>query len=155
MRRRRTYNIGLPEDDQHPLSALLQTQPSAGTQKKLHQVPIKTSGDTLQHTRSQGRRTPLPQTTILSQWLPELIRLEVSAKTDNRQYYNKTQHMASNPIYRQHLRSSRPSSQTTRNRNCPSTSKILAQPPNENQRSNRPEWTVVGHLQSPVQGLFQ
>ncbi len=127
----------------------------AGTQEKLRQNPIQTSGDTLQHTRSPGRRTPLPQTTILPQWLPELIRPEGSAETASMQYYSKTEHVASNPIHRQHLRSSRPSSQATRNRSCPSTSRNLAQQTDENQRSNRPERTVIDHLQSPVQGLYQ
>ncbi len=90
------YNIGLQEDDQRSLNALLQKQPSAGTQKKLRKNPIQTSGDTRQHTRSQRRRTPLPQTTILPQWLPELNRSEDSVETASSQYCCKTGHMASN-----------------------------------------------------------
>ncbi len=39
--RRRTYNIGLPENGQYPPNAFLQKQPSAGTQKKLRQNSIQ------------------------------------------------------------------------------------------------------------------
>ncbi len=69
-------------------------------------------------------------------------------------FVQKTEHMASNPIYRQHLRSSRPSSQSTRNRSCPSSSRNLAQRTDDNQRS-KDNQKVINHLQGSVQGLFQ
>ncbi len=49
--------------------------------KELCQNPIQMTGDTLQPNRSQRRRIPFPQTTILLQWLPVLIRSENSAET--------------------------------------------------------------------------
>ncbi len=112
------------------------------------------SEDTLQHTRSQRRRTSLPLATILPQWLPVLIRSEDFVETASRPYCCKNEHMASTSIYRQHLISSNPSHQIIRNRSCPSSSRNLVQPTDENRWLNRFDWTVIDHLHSPVQGLF-
>ncbi len=65
----------------------------------------------------------------------------------SRQCWCKTDRIACQPTYRQHLKCSRPSRQIPRNWNCPST--------DENHKLNPPKCTVIDYLQGPVQGLFQ
>ncbi len=81
---------------------------------------------------------------ILPQWIPELISTEDSAETNSKQFYSKAEH----------VRSTRSSFQATRNWGCSSTKRNIAKPTDNNQRSNRSDWTIIDYLQIPVQGLL-
>ncbi len=58
--------------------------------------------------------------------------IKKTAENTNGHYRGKTEPMASNPLYCQHVGSSRPAPQALRSRSCPSSSRTITQLTNEN-----------------------